>query len=219
MRCEKCNVEILCKAEVCPLCHLPVSGGVNLEAAFPARAPKRGLRQIPFTKLYALIAFSLIVFAIILNLIFARGSYYWIIVAGGLMYLYFCIRSTVLSYKHFNMKIFGQTAALTIMGIILESVFKVELYIFSIVLPLIYLIAIIVVFINIMSNINNARSYLVSFLLIAILGIIPFIAVLVEKITLWPSLIVAITSAITLILLSIIARKKLADEFTRIFHR
>ncbi len=219
MRCDYCNVEIVCKTEICPLCRGKVSGGEILDEAFPTSPRRKGLREIPFTKLYAVISMALIVLAAILNIIFARGSYYWLIAAGGLAYLYYCIRITALSYRHFNMKIFGQTAALTALGIVLQSALGINLYICEIVLPLVYVIAIIVVFVNILVNINNARSFLVSFMFIALLGVVPVAATTVKKIIFWPSIAVAAVSAITLVLLLIIARKRLADEFSRILHR
>lgn len=219
MRCDSCGVNINCKTDICPLCHKPLSGDNSFEEAFPKRCKRRALREIPFTKLYCIIAFTLTVIAAILNNIFASGNQYWIITAGALIYLYYCIRITFLSYRHFNMKIFGQTAALTGLGIVLHRFININLYIYEIVLPVIYIIAIVVVFINILMNINNARSYLVSFMLIAVLGVIPLLYALIKQIYFWPAILVSIASCLTLMLLVIIARKKIAEEFTRIFHR
>jgi hypothetical protein len=219
MRCEKCGIEIVCKTDICPLCHEKVQGGELLPEAFPNRQKRRPLREIPFTKLYIIIGFALILLSVIMKFALSLSNVYWIVTAGALIYLYYCIRITVLSFRHFNMKIFGQTAALTALGIVLESVIETDVHIFEVVLPIIYIIAIIVVFVNIMLNINNARSYLVSFMFIAILGIIPIIAFMFEHFVFWPSIVVASVSAVTLILLVILSREKLSEEFTRIFHR
>jgi len=219
MACERCGIKIVCKTDVCPLCHAQISGKENVALAFPKEKKRRPMRDIPFTKLYFFIALAILLITGILTITLPLNGAYWIITAGALIYLYYCIRITVLSFRHFNMKIFGQTAALTALGIVLEGATGVNLHIFEAVLPIIYIIAILVVFINIMLNINNARIYLVSFMFIAILGIVPLIAYFFKRFIFWPSITVAIVSAITLILLLIIARKKLTEEFNRIFHR
>lgn len=219
MHCDKCNVEITCKTDVCPLCHSPVLQDKDLTNAYAPRRNKIGRRDIPFSKWYFSVAALIVVIVAILNLVFARSAYWTLLVAGILLYLYYCIRITALSYRHLNMKIFGQTVALTALGVLLETTINAKTYVFEVILPLVFLIAIITVTINILMNIDNARSFLVSYLLVAILGVIPLIVVFIKNELFWPSFSVAIISLITLIILTIVARKKIAEEFKRIFHR
>ncbi len=218
MRCEKCNVEVVCKTNVCPLCHSELKVE-DFPAAYASQKKRRGRRQIPFSQWYLSIATISVVVVAIVSFALSLRSFWTLLTLGLSLYFYFCIITTVLSYKHLNMKIFGQTAALTVLGILLDNILSVRIYVFEIILPIIFLIAILTVTINIIVNINNARSYLVSFFLIVVLGVVPLVVVIHKGELLWPSLTVASISLAILCILVITARKKIAEELTRIFHR
>lgn len=226
MRCEKCDIEISGKTSVCPLCHdrLDTSEQAKIdiqktERAFPERSKNRPKATTPFNKLYFIIFFNIMVISITTNAIVTPKVYWTLIVLAFLFYLYFFIRYTIMSYRHFNTKIFTQAVALTVILITIQQVMGKNLWIYEYILPAIVFVSTVMIGAYILINIENARQYIFSLFLVAILGLLPImIVVITQRPIIWPSIVVAATSGSIILTTIIIAHKMLWKEFKRIFH-
>lgn len=226
MRCPDCNIEVACKTDVCPLCHkkLDTTEEIRneikkLERSFPPRLQNRPFATTSFPRLYFIIAMNILVISIVLNIILTPQIYWSFLVFSGIIYLYFFVRKTVLSYSHFNIKVMGQAIFLFLIFILIQNVLHKNLWIYEFVLPSIVLISIIMIASYIITNISIARRYIMSLFTLAIIGLIPlFIGLYIKDILLWPSIVVAVTSASIIISTLIVSNKTFFAEIKRIFH-
>ncbi|HHU43955.1 MAG: DUF6320 domain-containing protein [Bacillota bacterium] len=226
MRCEKCNVEIVCKTRVCPLCHERLYKDLSainqikkMERAFPQRPCNRPYATSYFNKVYLVMAINILLISIVANIIITPDVYWSLIVAGLLLYFYFFIRYTILRYSHFNSKVVGQAAFLYAIFILIQQVLDMNLWIYEFALPAIILVSTIAIAIYLLVNIGTAKNYLFSLFILAVLGILPiFIVLFTDAYYIWPSIVAAITSASILLTTIIAGRKTLLAEFKRKFH-
>ncbi|MFW5779874.1 MAG: DUF6320 domain-containing protein [Bacillota bacterium] len=223
MRCEKCRVEVKCKTRVCPLCHKPIAASENqikkTEREYPLRPCNRPLITSKFNKVYLIIALNIFIISVVANIIISPHIYWSLIVIGLIFYFYFFIRYTILRYSHFNSKVVGQAAFLYAISILIQQVYKTDLWIYEFVLPSIILISITAIGIYLLINIGTAKNYLFSLFILAVLGILPlFIVMFSDAFYIWPSILVAITSASVMLTTIIAGRKLLLAEFKRKFH-
>ena len=226
MYCEECKVEMSCKTNFCPLCHKNLDTSEEaklqikkLERAFPVRPYNRPMATTPFNKIYLILSLNVIVISIIANILF-NPDYYWsLLVVALVLYVYFFVRYTVLSYGPLHRKIFGQAIALSAIFILIQRVFDSYLWIYEYVLPAIVFVSVSIIGIYIIVNINIARKYIFTLFILAIIGMVPLIIVLIirNKI-IWPSIVTALTCGSILFTIIILARKTLWAEIKRIFH-
>lgn len=226
MRCEKCNVEIICKTNKCPLCQerLDTSAAAikeirQKERAYPIRPLHRPLTTTPFNLLYLVISINIMIICIATNAILTPNIYWSVVVLGIIFYLYFFIRYTILSYSHFNSKIFSQAIALMAISLLVQQVYSEHLWIYEYIFPLIVFVSTITIGSFIIINIESAKRYIVSLFILAIIGLTPLmIVIFIDDDIIWPSVVVAITSGSIILTTIISARKILWQEVKRIFH-
>ncbi|MDD4316434.1 MAG: DUF6320 domain-containing protein [Clostridia bacterium] len=226
MRCQKCNVEINCKTLECPLCHERLDTTEDAkkeiqrtERAFPERSKNRPKATTPLNKLYLIISFNIMLISITTNIIVTPKVYWSLIVLGFLLYLYFFLRYTIMSYRHFNSKIFTQAVALIAVFILIQQVMGKNLWIYEYILPAIVFLSMVTIGAYILINIENARKYIFSLFLVAMLGLLPLlIVVFTRQHVVWPAIVVAATSGSIILTAIILAHKILWGEFKRIFH-
>jgi hypothetical protein len=226
MRCQKCNVEIEGKTSVCPLCHnrLDLTEEAKkeiqrAERAFPERSKNRPKATTPFNKLYLIISFNIMLISITTNIIVTPKVYWSLIVLAFLFYLYYFIRYTIMSYRHFNTKVFAQAVALTAIMILVQQVLEKNLWVYEYILPGIVFVSTVMIGAYILINLENARQYIFSLFLVGILGLLPIlIVVLTHRQVVWPSIVVAATSGSIILTTIILAHKIIWAEIKRIFH-
>ncbi len=225
--CDNCKVDIICKTDVCPLCHkrLDINDEEKqkirtMERAFPKRALQRALVETPLNKIYLILSLNIALISIVANVILTPKLYWSAIVVSLLFYIYFFVRYTILDYGQFHRKLFGQTLALIAIFILVQQVFKSYLWIYEYALPAIVFVSITIIGIYSLVNIKVARKYIFSLFALAVIGLAPLFIVLFlgDGIT-WPSVIVALTSGSIILTLIIQARKVLWAEIKRIFHQ
>lgn len=226
MRCEKCNVEIICKTKECPLCHDRLDTSFEakkeikkLERAYAIRPLNRPLTTTPFNLLYLIIAINIMIISIATNAILTPNIYWSLIVLGFIFYLYFFIRYTILSYSNFNSKIFGQAIALMAISLLIQQVYSTNLWVYEYIFPIIVFVSTVTIGTFIIINIESAKRYIVSLFILAVVGLMPLaIIIYLGDDIIWPSIVVAITSGSIILTTAIVARKTMWQEIKRIFH-
>ena len=226
MICNKCNVDIKCKTEICPLCQSrlgddeeTINEYKKTKRAFPKRKKKRPPNSSKFDMLYFYLAVGLSIVSFTVNLIVSPSILWSLVVIASLIYLYFLVRNTIMAPKKFCGKILGQATVLTVVIIAVEIMLggKVNLYAYA--LPIVFLVSQSIVGIFIISNRSKSTRYLVPLLTMGILGVIPFIVALINNLkTIWPSLAVGAISIVIISITIILEHKSLGQELKRIFH-
>lgn len=153
------------------------------------------------------------------NIIVTPKVYWSLIVLAFLFYLYYFIRYTIMSYRHFNTKVFAQAVALTAIMILVQQVLEKNLWVYEYILPGIVFVSTVMIGAYILINLENARQYIFSLFLVGILGLLPIlIVVLTHRQVVWPSIVVAATSGSIILTTIILAHKIIWAEIKRIFH-
>ncbi|MDR3186384.1 MAG: DUF6320 domain-containing protein [Christensenellaceae bacterium] len=229
MKCPVCNTEIACRAIVCPLCHASLDDGSGiideariLPRFFPPRGKMPALATTLFDRVYLLIATIFAVSALTV-FIYVNMLRFFFVVLAGLFYIYLLVRNTIIGTNHFTQKVVIQTVALTVIAFTLPPAFTQPLVIYEYILPIIYLISIILIGVFVLANFKLFPHHLINLIFVAILGIYPFVTILLStnsnKVA--NIIIAAITATIAamIILLSLIfSSKRILSELKRIFH-
>lgn len=219
MYCEKCKVNIDCKADVCPLCHRPLTVGEPVTELAYKNGKIRKQRLDIFSKIYLSCAFIATVVCIIVNVL-NNYEYMWsMIVMVGLSYVYYCIRFTFLAQGNFNGRIFGQTIAQTLVFIAVRVTVGGNHFIFITWLPIVYFISELLLCVYIALNWREARKKMMSLVVLGILGIIPVCSAYIMDLSVKLPSIIASAFSVAVILVTLIAgRKHIIGELKRYFH-
>lgn len=218
MYCKKCNVNVNCLTDHCPLCHEPIEADKELDRAFPIPKVDKRLHT-KFSLIYTILA-SLVVIACIIANIFTNPEFMWsVMVLICLSYIYYLVRFTFISQGHFTARVFGQAVALTILLFSVRRIFGGNDWIFITWLPIVYFVSEVLLSIYMLINKKRARKYIISLLALSILGIIPVaVAYVLDVSVKWPSIAVTAVSVATIIVSLIMGRKIIVGELKRYFH-
>lgn len=228
MICPDCHVEIACRTTVCPLCGTRLDTddsaikAINaLPRAFPKRKRMPFIRTSLFDRTYGLVAISILLIALITELILTKGrARYFFVTAAAVFYLYFFIRGTVQNTSYFSQKVVAQALVLTAIGMIISPLLPAPILIYEYVLPSIYLVSIVMVGIYTLLHFNRVRLHLLNLINVAALAFFSLIVVLIPGVTL-NSILAIVTASIggaVILLVIVLGRKKLWDEIRRLFH-
>lgn len=220
MYCKKCNVNIPCKTEVCPLCH---SSLVDItpsdeEFAFPAPNVKK-LRLPLFKKIYLALTALICVLSLSLNLALNPTFMWSVIIIVVLTYVYYFVSVTVFSRRGFHKRILGQTLILSLMFIILKLVVGGNHWIFIAWLPAVFTSAEIILCAFIIRNRTESPKYIMTLILLCVFGFLPIICAYVFDLSVkLPSVISSALSGLIIVLSCVAQRKTLLSEIKKVFH-
>lgn len=219
MYCERCKVTVNCKADRCPLCHRELTGSdENAEQIFP-KGKIRKQRLDIFSKIYLSCALIAVIACIVVNVL-NNSEFMWsMIVMVSLIYVYYCIRFTFIAQGNFNVRIFGQAIAQTVVFFAVRLTVGGNHFIFITWLPVVYFVSEVLLCAYIGINWKEARKKMMSLVVMGILGIIPVCAAYLMDLSVkWPS-IAASAFSVAVILVTVIAgRKHIIGELKRYFH-
>ncbi len=170
MRCEKCNVEIGCKADVCPLCHTPLKS--DGEVAFPTPATKRIIIG-KFKLAYLIFAVIVNVITITLNFVLDPRRLWCFPVLISFIYVYFFISVTFVAKRGLHKQILGQTLMLTVVFAVIKLAVGGNHWIFISWLPAVYIVSDVLMLIFVFKKKQESSKYIATLLLLCLLGGIP----------------------------------------------
>lgn len=218
MYCEKCGVKIDCAAKKCPLCHSPIEQDESAVRAFPEAKIKR-IRFDKFSLFYWITAGIIAAVLIAVNLVTNKEFLWSAVVLACLVYLYYSLRFSAIAQKKFNGIVFGQTLALSALFIVIVIIGGSEYNLIA-GLPLVYFLSEILLCVYIFKNKKEARKRFMSLAVMGILGAIPVCAAYIFDISVkWPSIAASALSGGVAIITLVAARKYIAGELKRYFHR
>lgn len=227
MRCKYCNVEIGCKAKVCPLCHEKLEDDSDsvLPAAYPSKSRKKERKHLSASSLYLSIAVSIFVLSIPINLL-TTPEVYWFGIVGILgVYGLVLVRNTILSNNSIGVKIFWQCLWALVVLLVVNVILSRQIpeltgaWVWNYGLPTILLSSTLVVGIYTAIAFRFWNDVIVDAMCVSAVGFVPVILYAFKVIT-HPAMSItcACVSSVVIIFCGILGRKSLVAEFRKRFH-
>lgn len=228
MRCKYCNVEIGCKAKVCPLCHEKLEDDNSTDAlpsAYPSKSTKKERKYLSPSSLYLSIAVSIFVLCVPINLL-TTPEVYWFGIVGILgVYGFVLVRNTILSNNSIGVKIFWQCLWALIVLLVVNVILSRQIpeltgaWVWNYGLPTILLSSTLVVGIYTAIAFRFWNDVIVDAMCVSAIGFIPIILYAFNVIT-QPAMSItcACVSSVVIIFCGILGRKSLINEFRKRFH-
>lgn len=223
-KCPNCKVFFKTERKSCPFCH-NVLDKINEDNSYQ-EYPKYEIENPPkrtFLKICILVTLLIIVSTITINLLTINKEnpvYWFTIVLGGLFFTWILVGVTIISKNNIVLKIILQ--AITVELILHSIEMNTELpTTFSLVyvIPFIFVAIILTSSILMLSMPKRAHSYILYLIIMSVLGIIPFIIILVKDYKpLWPSLCSLCVSSVTIIGIFFFGFRTLIEELRKKLH-
>lgn len=216
MRCEKCNVEIGCKADVCPLCHTPLSS--SGEVAFPTPDTKRIIVG-KLKLIYIICAVVVNIVTVTLNFVLDPNPLWCFPVLVCSVYVYYFISVTVVAKRGTDKKILGQALMLTVVFAVIKLTIGGNHWIFISWLPAVYMASDIIMLIFVFKKKTEASKYIATLLLLCLFGAIPCVSAYVFDLSVKiPSIVATSLSGLIFVVTVCTNFKTIKLELKKIFH-
>ena len=223
-KCPNCKVFFKTNRKTCPFCHkiFEEVEGNNEYQEYPKYekvvTPKR-----TFLKICILVSLLIIVASIVINLLTIDNDnpkYWFTIVLGGLFFTWVLVGVTIISKNNIVLKIILQAITVEIILHTIEMNTNIPAtFSFIYIVPFILIAIILTSSILMLSMPKKAHSYILYLILMCLIGIVPFIVILVKDFKpLWPSLACMCLSSITIIGIFFFGFRTLKEEMKKKLH-
>lgn len=218
--CEQCGVSVNNPMERCPLCYTQLTQKDSLPElpSYPdilSQAERYNLvRRI-------LVMASLTVSAVCLTINIFTGHRIWwsLIVIGNILYMWIAISTAVRKRAKLGHNILIQAISLSALMVLIDWFSGHNNWALNYVVPFLLITATLSITVIIILRRMDARSFILYFFLTALIGFLPLLLVAVGQITvLWPALVSALYSGLSLISLFIFADRATKQELKKRFH-
>ena len=225
--CTDCKIHISTRTNQCPLCHksLPDTLDYDVTQTYPDFIPLNK-KKSRFVKVVSLTASVLILSSVLVNWLNWRGKLWCVIFSAHVLYIWLLGLLTFKKSVHSGLKLMTHAIAMTLLLVIInmfpyntETISRVS-WAVSYTMPVIIIFFIITIdVIIILKKKQNLRNYLLYQFSLCIIGFIPLILVLCGVAQpIYPGIIAAVCSYLTIIGLFIFEKKIVISEFKRKFH-
>ncbi len=224
--CEACKVSVSTQTTKCPLCHtpLPERENVRLEQTYPDFSPlKKRSRRL--TLLYSLFCLLVIGICVLVNLLTWQGHLWSALVAAPMLYVWLCGIITFRKRLHLGMKLTAHAVGIVLLLVAIngftdsERVVSHVSWAVSYTMPFVFIGFILLINVLMARRRNTLRDYALYQISLCVIGFIPLLLVLLgiaEPV--YPSIIAAACSALTIVGLFLFGRKKVTAELNKKFH-
>lgn len=224
--CEACKVSISTKTDICPLCHekLPAREDVNLVETYPDFAPfKRRSRLLAL--IYSGICVTTIVVCMLINLLTWNNHLWSALVAAPVLYVWLCGLVTFKKRVHLGLKLMAHAVGIALMLLAINAFSDSERVIIqaswavSYTMPFIFIGFILAINVLMLRKRHTLKDYVISQISLCVIGFIPLLLVLFNVAEpIYPSILAAACSALTIGGLFLFGRKNVTAELDRRFH-
>ena len=174
-------------------------------------------------KIFIFISILVSIASVVVNLLFLEyfdNKYWFAIVLGGLFFLWILVAVTIISKNNIILKLILQGITIGIVLYTIEINTSLRDW-----WSVIYVIPSIITLIEVATSVlmicipKKAQSFMLYLLILSIIGIVPFIVVLLKELRpLWLSLVCMIVSAVILFGIFFFGTKELKDELNKKMH-
>ena len=221
MFCDDCKIKIPYLTDTCPLCEKKVSDTNELDnPLYPRRnASFKFPVKYSFSMFYGIIAFSIFIIMLVVNLITSKHLLWAFIVGAGLIYLFVLVRHTILTSYGSAGKIFMQGLIICILLWVIQWVTRSGTWAYDYVIPMVLVINTIVQWALAFIRRIRRANYAFTLLGMSILNIAPLLWYLMGLSTvLWTMIMSLSTAGLTLIMCMILFRRLVYEEIKRLMH-
>ncbi len=223
-KCNNCNVKFNTNRLSCPFCHriLIETDEQKKYQEYPNYIPEKPKNYLIY-KIFIFISILVSVAAVIVNLLFLEyfdNKYWFAIVLGGLFFLWILVAVTIISKNNIILKLILQGITIGIVLYTIEINTSLRDW-----WSVIYVIPSIITLIEVATSVlmicipKKAQSFMLYLILLSIIGIVPFIVVLLKELRpLWLSLVCMIVSVVILFGIFFFGSKELKDELNKKMH-
>lgn len=223
-KCNNCNVKFNTNRSSCPFCHRILVDTEEKKSyqEYPEYIPEKPKNYLIY-KIFIFISILVSIASVVVNLLFLEyfdNKYWFAIVLGGLFFLWILVAVTIISKNNIILKLILQGITIGIVLYTIEINTSLRDW-----WSVIYVIPSIITLIEVATSVlmicipKKAQSFMLYLLILSIIGIVPFIVVLLKELRpLWLSLVCMIVSAVTLFGIFFFGTKELKDELNKKMH-
>lgn len=218
--CEKCKVQVGNPVERCPLCYaaLTQKDGAPEEVSYPDLYDQAEKYNIIF-RILLFLSITACTVCVTINYLSGVDFKWSIIVIANILYMWIAISTAVRRHAKLGFNIMVQVISLAVLLILLDYFSGNHRWALNYVVPLLFITAMLSITIIIIVRRVDIGSFILYFILIGLLGFIPIILWALQMIkVLWPSLVAALYSAISLVSIFIFADNATKIELKKRFH-
>ena len=215
MRCSHCGTLIEGAQGTCPLCGAPVTPQA------PVHPPRRDHAKryiVPFTNVYLFVALALTAVFATLNGVFAPEVHYWLLAIVGLWYIYFTLRHSILATENVYYKMWTQSIALLILAGVCGWVLDIDVM-FVWVLPAVYGALWLATVIVTAVRPGISKQYVIAIWGQGMLGIVMPVLCWVRHLPFVFAVVMAGLQLLTVVVVTIIHPKEIANQLARQFDK
>ena len=216
--CDKCQIEVGGNLKFCPLCQNELHiQSEEVENFYPIVEPRSNSHML--LKIFGFIAIVISILAVFFNIIFPNGTAWSVLIIGIMGFVWWSIAVAIKKHRHIVKYLWYQIMILSLLTMFIDYMTGNYGWAISIVIPFLLTTAMIVMFI--LPKVLNLQvgDYLIYLLLDALIGIVPFIFMIVgETISDIPSMICILTSIISVVGMIIFEGKTMMSELKRRLH-
>lgn len=229
--CEYCKVHVRTDTHQCPLCKglIREEGDGSEEVSYPPYVPLNRKKHI-ITRIFAFIVICLSCAMVLTNIYtFEQGNgIVWSVIGiAGLLYLWFLVQFTCMTKINLGVKLLLHALLIPVLLIIINVFYTPGQYAVSWALsyatPFIIMAFVLAITITVAVSPMRWREYTLYQFSIALIGFVPLILMLIvtrflQDMPLWPSIVAAVYSLLTLISMFLFMDKRTKTELRRRFH-
>ncbi len=224
--CEACKVSISTKTEKCPLCHapLPPCEDAALEQTYPDFSPFKRRNRL-LTLLYSAVCLTAIFVCVLVNLLTWNNHLWSALVTAPVLYVWLCGLITFRKRAHLGLKLMAHAIGIVLVLVVINSftdsqkVVSHVSWAVSYTMPFTFVGFILLINVLMAHKRHTLRDYVLYQISLCVIGFIPLLLVLLGVAQpVYPSIIAAACSALTIGALFLFGRKKVVAELNRKFH-
>lgn len=222
--CNKCKIRIITKTNKCPLCGRKIAIDNDAVETYPRyRKLKDKYRKV--ASIISIIAPTLIIISVVLNLLAFKNNYWSVLFSVCVIYFWLLGLLTFNRKTHLGLKLLAHAVTIPLV-LIMMNIFATTsravndiTWAISYATPLIILSFMITISFMMIRRKQRFKDYLLYLFALCLMGFIPLGILLfgVAK-PLYPSVITALYSYMTIIYLVIFSKRQIKEELDKRFH-
>lgn len=228
--CRECNIDIDTNRVTCPFCRdiLDEKNDDKTKMEKYESYKETPYKNHMVRKIFMFISLIAIFVCILVNFLTFNGSYWSLLVVGGIIYSWVLIRFTIISRQNIALKLLLQAIAIGILLFFIQVQNQSVHWLMPYALPFIIVATILSITLLIFIKIMRYKDYMLYLIMVALLGIIPLILCFVEstqflfmvggKLIIWPSIVSCSYAGFTILGMFVFGERATKQEFIKRFH-
>ena len=218
--CKPCDIFVDSPLTRCPLCYMQLTPhNDNPEPASYPDLKSSAVRYNLMLRIFLFLSLTAGIVCLTVNLL-ANHQYWWsLIVIANILYMWIALGTALKKNLRIGLNIIIQVLSLSALVVLIGSLLDFSKIVFNYVLPGVFMCAMITISIIVIVRRIDIQSFILYFVLMALLGFIPISLMAFDLVTvLWPSLVSALYAGLSLCSLFIFADNATKMELKKRLH-